>query len=248
MSDLTLLDRAHEAMEAGGEAERRLFYFTLAATTLYVPLEDAAEGTRVTPMVLDTGEGRFALGFDTELRLAGFVPGGADYAGLAGRDLIAMLAEAGVGLGVNLDTAPSAILLPAGALDWIAGRLAAAVTPARRSVSRPDMPLSADLVAVLDRVLPLLAGHVRRAVLVADGAAGAPTLVLVDVPGRGEELCLTLLSEAFALLETTPPAVDFLPGTDPGMEEVLAKGIVIDMPDPEPAQPSPAPDRPPCLI
>ena len=49
--------------------------------------------------------------FDREERLADFAKGSAPYAAISGRILAGMLEGQGIGLGVNLEVAPSSILM-----------------------------------------------------------------------------------------------------------------------------------------
>ena len=109
----TPLDRAHAAMEADpGEAAMRLaFYDCLAGAEVFLLLQAEAEGDRITPEVFDLETGPVVLAFDREERLAAFLGRPAPYAALSGRRLAGMLAGQGLGLGLNLDVAPSAMLL-----------------------------------------------------------------------------------------------------------------------------------------
>ncbi|MBC7181706.1 MAG: SseB family protein, partial [Roseovarius sp.] len=125
MTDLTPLDTTHAAMEAAPEdATARLrFYETLAASELYLLLKSEASGDQLDPEVFDLSDHSFVLVFDREDRLAQFAGRIVPYAALSGRSIATMLAGQGVGLGVNLEVAPSSILLPPEAVDWLAETL-----------------------------------------------------------------------------------------------------------------------------
>ena len=153
---MTPLDRAFAAF-GEDEVGRRVVYATLAATPLVVALERPADGDRIEPLVLETGEGQFALAFDSEERLGGFLPRGTDYAVVPGRGLIGMLAGAGLGLGVNLEVAPSALLLSAEDLGWI---VAEAAGGEARAVAQVD-PGVGDAPGVLVEALALRAGELE---------------------------------------------------------------------------------------
>ena len=84
----------------------------------------------MTPRLFDIEGTRYALAFDLPERLSAFA-GAADAATLSGRRLAAMLAAEGLGLGLNLDDAPSAQLLDPAAMVWLTTTLAHA--PRRRS-------------------------------------------------------------------------------------------------------------------
>ena len=61
--------------------------------------------------------------FDREERLASFTGGIAPYAALPGRVIAGLLKGQGIGMGVNLGIAPSSMLLPPEAMDWLAETL-----------------------------------------------------------------------------------------------------------------------------
>ena len=111
----TALDRAHAAMQAAPEDDtlRLRFFERLMDNELFLLLEAEAEGDDITPRLFPLEDGPVLLVFDRLERLSDFAPGHAPYAGLSGRVLAEMLKGQGIGLGVNLDTAPSAMLLPA---------------------------------------------------------------------------------------------------------------------------------------
>ncbi|MEM6728737.1 MAG: SseB family protein, partial [Pseudomonadota bacterium] len=117
MSDETPLDIAHAAMEASGaDADRLRFYERVADAELFLMVEAEPDGNVAAPQLFDLDEGRFALAFDRAERLAAFVGGPAPYVAMSGRALVKLLVEEGLGLGLNLEVAPSAILLAPDAL------------------------------------------------------------------------------------------------------------------------------------
>ena len=125
MTDPTALDTAHAAMSAAPEddAARLRFYARLAEAELFVLLEREAEGEVLSPRLFDLADGPVVLVFDREERLAAFTGAPAPYAALPGRVVARMLGGQGIGLGLNLEVAPSALLLPPAAVDWLAGML-----------------------------------------------------------------------------------------------------------------------------
>ena len=117
---MTDLDNAHAAMQAApdDDAGRLRFYERLADTELFMLLDGEPDGDQITPALFEVEDQRFALVFDREERLSQFVGRVAPYAGLPGRDLVRMLTGQGIGLALNLEVAPSAMLIPAEAVDW----------------------------------------------------------------------------------------------------------------------------------
>ena len=116
---MTDLDQAHAAMEAApdDDAVRLRFYERLADTELFVLLGAEAEGDQITPELFEIEDQRFTLVFDREERLSQFVGREVPCAGLPGRTLVQMLQGQGIGLAFNLEVAPSAMLIPAEAVD-----------------------------------------------------------------------------------------------------------------------------------
>ena len=108
----------------GGDAEGMAFYRALADAELFVLLEAEAEGDVMAPRVFDLADGPVLLAFDSEERLAGFSDRVLPYAALPGRVVAQLLAGQGIGLGINLGVAPSAMVLPPFAVDWLAETLA----------------------------------------------------------------------------------------------------------------------------
>ena len=122
---MTPLDAAYAAMEQDGadEADRLRFYEQLADGEYFLLLEEEAQGTDIKPRLFPLESGPVVLIFDLEERLAEFSGGVAPYAALPGRVIAQTLAGQGVGLGVNLGVAPSQMILPPEALDWLSGML-----------------------------------------------------------------------------------------------------------------------------
>ena len=127
MTDPTALDMAHTAMEAAPDdtAARLAFYHRLAGSELHLLLEAEPEASSdtVTPQVFEVEGAAYALAFDSGARLAAFAGAPAPYAALPGRTLANMMAAGGIGLGLNLDVAPSAILIPPDALAGLRATL-----------------------------------------------------------------------------------------------------------------------------
>ncbi|MEQ9257829.1 MAG: SseB family protein, partial [Roseovarius sp.] len=158
----TRLDAAHGAMEAAPEDEqaRLAFYERLAASELFLLLEAEAGPESVEPHVFEVEGARFVLAFDLEERLAQFAGREAPYAALSGRALAGMLAPASLGLGLNLDVAPSSVLLPAEAIAWLAGTLGRGPAEVETKVQAFHAPggLPERLLTALDARLASAAG------------------------------------------------------------------------------------------
>jgi len=260
MAETTPLDAAHAAMEAAPEdaGARLRFYERLAASELCLLLREEPEGDRIDPVVIAPEGGDCVLAFDGEARLAEFAERPAPYAALSGRALAGMLAGQGVGLGVNLGVAPSAILLPAGAMDWLAEMTAD--TPeevaARPVEFRAPAGLPEAMLRALDARLAGMAGMARAAWLVAaryeDGAQGHLLGFVGAVPGA-ENALARAVSEVPVFSGPGAAALDvgfFGPG-DPVLARMAACGLRFDLPEPEvraaPAPPGSDPERPPRL-
>lgn len=258
----TALDIAHAAMEAApdSDAARLGFYARLADSELVLLLEEEAEGDTLSPQVFELEEGRFVLGFDSEERLAGFTGRASAYAALPGRVVAQVLAEQGLGLGLNLEVAPSAMLIPAEALAWLVETTAQAPEAGEGRIRAVHAPrgLPEPLLAALDAKLARAGGLARAAYLAAveheDGGRGHLLAFIDAVPGA-EPALARAAGEAltFSGIEAGALDVAFFAGPDRMAARLERNGLRIDLPAPEPAEPhAPSapgsdPARPPIL-
>lgn len=249
----TPLDRAHlRAEQTGAEADRLAFMGRLAEAELHLLL-DAAEGGTVTPRLFDVEGARYALAFDLPERLEAFA-GGAPTATLSGRRLAAMLAVEGLGLGLNLEDAPSAQMLDPAAIAWLAGTLSTAPRQDERRVREvlPPGALPEALLGALDAKLPLAAGLARLGYLARaayeDGTRGHMLAFVDAVPGAEDDLARAV-SEAliFSGLEAGQLDVTFLRASHPLAAALARHGLRVELPEPEPAGPVRDPAAPPRL-
>ena len=239
--DDTPLDAAYRAMADAPDTddEARLgFYSRLAEGEMFLLLEREAEGGRVEPRLFDLEDGPVALVFDRADRVSDFTGGPAPFAAMSGRVAVGLLAGRGIGVGVNLGVAPSSILLPPDAVDWLADTVAhtpqeATATP--EEVLPPMVPER--LLRALDAKLAAAAGLARTAFLSGVRyAGGAQTHLLAFVePVPGAEPALARAAgEAltFSGIEAGTLDVAFLKPTDPLAPRLARVGIRIDLPEP----------------
>lgn len=257
----TDIDRAHATMEAAPEddAARLRFHERVADTELFLLLARDAEGDDVEPEMVETDEGRFVLVFDLPERLARFADGAAPYAALSGRMLCRMLQGQGIGLALNLDVAPSATLLPAGAVDWLVETLGQGPeeAEARIAAMAPPVGLPERIVEALDRKLAGAAGLARAAHLVSvtyENGTRGHLLAVVGAMEGAERALAGAVSEAltFSGLDAGVLDVAFFPEGHPMVDRLERQGLRFDLPDPpRPQTPGAAPgmdpDRPPKL-
>lgn len=259
MADDTQLDRAHAAMEAGGESERLRFYETFAAAELFLLLEAEAENDQIVPQAFDVEGQAFVLVFDTEERLAGFAGQEAFYVALSGRAVADMLAEAGLGLGLNLDAGPSAMLLPNEAMVWLSDTLSDGPEEVEDLPAEIFAPtgLPEAFVTALDARLAAAEGLAEAAYLVGvsyDTGARGHLLGVVDAVPGAEEALARAVSEVmqFSGLEAATLDVGFFRATDQICGRMALVGLRFDLPKPDPhvvpgAEPGMDPERPPKL-
>jgi len=257
---MTDLDQAHAAMETAPEddAARLRFYERLADTELFMLLGAEAEDDQITPELFEIEDQRFALVFDREARLSQFVGRVAPYAGVPGRALVQMLAGQGIGLALNLDVAPSAILIPAEAVDWLVATLShgPAETEARLTEVSAPGGLPEVVVSGLDRKLAIAAGRARFAYLAAatydDGTRGH-VLAFVDAAEGAERALASAAGEAltFSGIEAGVMDVLFVRASDPLAAHLAKVGLRFDLPEPAdphvPGAPGMDPAKPPKL-
>ncbi|TMV76727.1 SseB family protein, partial [Thioclava sp. BHET1] len=247
MTDLTPLDAAHEAMEAAPEADalRLRFYERLADGEVFLLLEAEAEGETLTPRLFELADGPVVLIFDREDRLAAFAEGPAPYAALPGRVVAAQLAGQGIGLGVNLGVAPSSMLLPAEAVDWLAATLGHGPEAAEARPESFHAPggIPEALLTALDAKLARATGLASAAwlagVTYSDGRRGH-ILAFIDARDGAEEALARAAAEAltFSGIEAGERDVSFLGSSDPATAARSRTGLGVDL---TPAEPEAAP-------
>lgn len=260
----TILDRAHAAMSAAPEEDalRLTFYERLADAELYLLLESEPAGDQIAPRIFSLEEGRFALVFDSEERLAAFANAPAPYAALPGRVIARELAAGAVGMGLNLGVAPSAFLVPSEALGWLSGTLGHMpdTTEARPVSFAAPTGLPEAVLGALDAKLAGLGGLAAAAFLArtdySDGRRGHLLGFAGATPGA-EPALAKAVSEAliFSGVEAGEIDVAFLPAEDPLLARLARVAIRYDLPLPEPdrtqvlspAAPGTDPGRPPKL-
>lgn len=211
MTQETPLDTSHAAMEAApqDDAARLRFYERLADSELFLMLEKEAEGDTISPALFETPDGTFALVFDREDRLAEFAGQIVPYAALSGRMVVQMLAGQNIGLGVNLDVAPSAILIPADAVTWLQqtlGQAPAEVDAEIESVTAPR-GLPEVLISSLDTKLATAVGLARSAYLVGltyQGGGQGHMLGFVDAVEGAEPALAKAVGEALTFWASRP--------------------------------------------
>ena len=258
----TALDIAHGAMQAAPEddAARLRFFERLGDAELFLLLEAEADGDAVTPQVFDPGAGPIVLVFDREERLADFVGAEAPYAALSGRVIAGLLAEQRLGLGLNLDVAPSSFLLDAGGVAWLAQTLGHGPDEVEARLAEVSAPagLPDALIAALDTKLATATGLAQMAYLVGttdtEGKRSHMLGIVGAVPGAQDALARAA-SEAltFSGIEAGAMDVGFFDANDPVTARLARVGLRFDLPQPAPAKapearaPGSDPDRPPRL-
>jgi hypothetical protein len=256
MTVLTLLDAAHAALSADPENEalRLRFYERLADGELFLLLDREAEGETIDPRLFPLEMGPVVLAFDREERLAEFTGGIAPYAALPGRVIARQLAGQGIGLGVNLGVAPSSMLLPPEAMDWLAETLEAGPeeTEARPERFHPPAGLPEALLAGLDAKLAraggLASGALLSAVTYAGGRRGH-LLAFLDASPGAEAALARAASEAliFSGVDAGEMDVAFLGSSDPAAAAMARVALRFDLAPPEAPPPPPRPQGPPRL-
>ena len=240
MTEMTPLDAAYSAMEAApqDDAVRLRFYERLADSELFLALEGEPGGDQITPRIFPVEDQSFVLVFDREERLADFAEGTAPYAVLSGRGLAAMLSGQGIGLAVN-PGAPSSILIPAEAVDWLADTLSEAPEEVEETPEAiaPPSGLPEALITALDTKLATAGGLARLAYLSAVTYAGgrkSHLLAFVDpVPGA-EPALARAAGEAltFSGIEAGVMDVGFFWASDPVCAKLAKTGLRFDLPEP----------------
>lgn len=262
MTDETPLDLAHAAMEAAPaeDAARLRFYERLADCELFLMLAAEADGDQISPELFETPDGAFVLVFDREERLAQFAGKPVPYAALSGRVIAQMLAGQGIGLGLNLEVAPSAILIPAEAVGWLHQTLGHAPDEVEAAVEMFTAPkgLPEALLTALDAKLATAGGLAAAAYLAGVRYAGGGQGHLLGFVGAKEAAQASLAKAAgealtFSGIEAGAMDVAFFDAEDPAAAKLARAGLRFDLPQPEapqefsPVTPGSDPDKPPRL-
>ncbi|GAA5077114.1 SseB family protein [Roseibacterium beibuensis] len=257
----TPLDEAFAAMQATPEDDtaRLGYYDRLAASELFLLLEDEAQGNTIRPRIFPTADAQLVVAFDREERLSGFAGAAAPYAALSGRVLAGMLAGQGLGLAVNLD-APSEMVLEASALSWLAETLANRPEEVEERPEEISAPagLPDRLLSALDARLASAEGLARMAYLVAvsygDGRRSHLLAFVEPLPGAEPSLARAVGETlTFSGLEAGVLDVGFFRPSDPVCARFARMGLRFDLPEaPKPevnagANPGMDPDKPPRL-
>ena len=259
-ADITDLDAAHAAMEAAPDDDtlRLRFHERLADTEVFLLLTRDPVGDDVDPQIFDAEGQQFVLIFDRESRLAEFAGRVAPTVTLAGRGLVRMLAGQGIGMALNLGVAPSATLIPAQAVEWLAETLAHApvATAARPKLFHAPKGLPEALIVGLDRKLATAGGLASHAWLVgvtyADNTRGHMLAFEGALP-EAEAALAAAASEAltFSGIEAGAMDVTFISSGHPVSAQLARVGLRFDLPEPAapavPVAPGSDPDRPPNL-
>lgn len=257
---MTPIDAAHAAMEAAPEddAARLRFYERLGDAELALMLEAEPDGEEVTPQVVPVDGVDYVLAFDREERLAEFADGAVPHVTLSGRVLAGMLAGQGLGLGLNVDVAPSAILIPPAAVDWLHTTLAHGPAEAEDAPAEITAPkgLPEALITSLDAKLATASGLAQCAYLAGvtyrSGARGH-MLAFVGAEPAAQGALARAANEAlvFSGIEAGALDVTFLDAAAPVVGALAKRALRFDLPQPiEPAaRPAPGsdPKKPPKL-
>lgn len=261
MTETTVLDAAHAAMEATPEddAARLRFFERLADSELFLMLTEEARDENISPELFDVADGRFVLAFDLEERLARFAGRSVPYVALSGRVLSSMLSGQGIGLGLNLETAPSSMLIPAEALGWLAETLRHGPKEVQQKVAEflPPTGLPDVLLTALDTKLATAAGLASSAFLAGtrtdDGGQGH-LLGFIDAVEDAQSALARAVSEAltFSGIEAGALDVGFFAADTPTASALAKVGLRFDLPQPLPpsverAAPGSDPESPPIL-
>lgn len=262
MTETTPLDTAHAAMIGApdDDAARLRFYERLADCELFLLLTVEAKDDQLDPETFEVADGRFVLAFDRPDRLTEFTNRAAPYAALSGRIIANMLAGQGIGLGLNLNVAPSSILIPADAVAWLNQTLAQAPDQIETRISAFTAPkgLPESLIGALDTKLATATGLAQSAYLVGvdykDGGHGH-LLGFVDPQPGAENALAKAVNEAltFSGIEAGALDVGFFKASDPVAAKLAKSGLRFDLPKPSaapsapPTAPGRDPDKPPIL-
>jgi hypothetical protein len=238
----TPIDVAHAAMMATPENDtaRLRFYERMADAELYLLLEAEPEGDQITPRVLETEGAQYLLAFDCIQRLEQYAGETDAYVELSGRDVAAMMLGQPLGIALNMDVAPSAILLPEAAVAWLCETLTndAAQVEAKIESVLPPRGLPEALIKAIDAKLATATGMAANAWLVGvtyEGGGRGHLLAFIDALPRAQDALVRVASEAltFSGIEAGAMDVGFFNHSDPTASKLMKVGLRFDLPEME---------------
>ena len=265
---VTALDLAHADMERGDAADRLKFYEALLDSDLILWLAEPQRGDDLSPQILPMDGTEFVLVFDLAERLANAAGEAVDSATLPGRALVQMIAGRGLGIGLNLGDAPSAILIGPDGVEWAADIMERTATsgPALGALGREKTPASIEPPSLAPVVLARLAEKLGRSAGMADAAIVVGATYEDHSTGHilafvgAQELAHPALVEAAnqaivfsGASDHTIVDVTFLAANSDMASRLFAVGSNLPMHRPEPtpsppkAPPGSNPDAPPKL-
>lgn len=257
MTDLSSLDRVIARLDPADETACRAFYDQVAHCELHVLLEGEASGDQATPRLIASDLGRFVLAFDRADRLSDFASGVAPSLSLPGKELCALLAPLGLGLGLNVDVSDYPYLLPADTVAWIAGTLAEPQPHealSRPSALRRPADVAPGFLDALRSRLSQLPGAAKQAILSSATYSGTEERLLLGIvdadPERHPDLTGTVRDAVALLMPDHPLDIAFFGGGDPLTAALRRNGLTFDFPEAQqiiPGAPGMDPDKPPRL-
>jgi len=264
VTETTALDIAHAAMVAAPDedAARLAFYERLASCELFLMLEAEPQPgqDQISPQVFELEDANYVLVFDREVRLAAFAGQAAAYVALSGRTLTEMVAGQNIGLGVNLDVAPSSILLPPDAVDWLNETLGNRPDEVQAHITEVSAPtgLPDQLLTALDGKLATAMGLAQVAYLCAvryETGGRGHLLAFVGALPHAQQALAQAGAEAltFSGLDAAAMDIGFFHPSDPIVAKLERLALRFDLPQMQHAvtnaRPAPGSDpaKPPKL-
>ena len=266
----TNLDRAHEQMQLrpDDDALRARFMSLLADCELFLPLKKEPKGDEIAPELLDLEGGTYLSAYDSEERLSqgcqNAGEGGVPYIALSGRILARMLAGSQVGLALNLNVAPSSMLLSNDMMRWVNEVLDHAPETAQGHIASLHSPrqFAGSFLDVLSAKLVFSASLAQAFWLcrvVYKSGEEADVLAILGAEARVEEALAKAVQEAVLLAGEGDTVLDvlFLTGDEPLVAalERLGERLIFERSEeapntPQNTFPTPPgrdPDKPPIL-
>jgi hypothetical protein len=236
---MTPLDLAHATMDSdpGDDTARLRFYERLADAEMFLALEAEPESDKISPVIFDVEGGRFVLIFDTEARLTEFTERVSPYVALSGRSIVEMLVGQDIGLAVNPAVAPSSLLLPPEALEWLSDTLGRTLSEEQGTPTDVHPPANVPdiLITAIDAKLSTMAGMARAAYLAEFEYKERPrnhVLAFVDAAEPAKPAMASAISEAltFSGLEAASLDIVFLQASDAICAPMSRVALRFDLP------------------
>lgn len=230
-TQLSRLDTAYANMQNpdGDETAELRFYETFCDCVLTVLIVEDEAQDKIQFDIFETSQGALVLAFDSEDRMAEFIEKPTGFINMPGRELLQMLSDQQLGIGLNLAVAPSSQILEKATLDWVRDVIGSESMVKMDKISslKPATNISPSLSQNLAMRLQAFYGFVESVLICdvtyEDGYAGTAFFVLNCDPDTEANLFAMLMeTQRFSSRDDSEIAIQFIQTNSPNIDDIRA--------------------------